>query len=348
MTGQKRFIVLEVQDQADAIKQCIEWIALSQPSLGLRDLKLRDATNILYFIARDLVDFQLSFKNPNPENAENIISILFGTPRNKISRVQHDMLKTLSTHSLWEGAVYTLRKQIEQYVELNTWVDWNVVKVGTLISLTEGEDHRVTEYHKESKALNEEDEALVTVNCKNPINFLYNRFKQRYSVNMHRLLAHCQDPDVQMDNYYRKVASDFFSDPTLFICGLFCDTMIRINPQIELGEPNAPKLNQVIIKLLDIHDMERFQSEEVSKLIMAFGLGWLGFDIKRDESYTLEYYTSTHVMAIFRKSYTTLTEKYEEELLRAFIRNDFLPEKDRLIAEKLYLERPHQVLNLSQ
>ena len=124
--------------------------------------------------------------------------------------------------------------------------------------------------------------------------------------------------------------------------------MLKVNPQLELDKTVAPQLNHIILKMLNIHDLEVFHKEIVSKLIIAFGLGWLGTTIRKDESYVLEYYRGTNIMAIFKKQFTSLTEKYEEDLLRAFIRNDYLPYEERKIAEKLYIDRPQLVLNLSK
>ena len=350
MSGSKRFIVLEVQDQADVIKQLVEYMALSAPQLGLKTITHREATNILYFIVRDELDALLAHKLGDAANAEMVIAILWGIPKNKVTKAHSDMFSELKQHSLFQGAIYEIGLQIKRYISADSWTDWNAVKVGTLIALHEGEDHRITEYHKEAKALSldHEDEAVVTVNCCNPINYLYNQFKAHYGGNMHALMAHVQNPMVEMDPYWRKIISDFFADPSEFIASIFVDTLIKINPQIELAVMAAPKLNQILLKMLNIHNLEKFQSDVVSKLIIAFGLGWLGTSIKKDESYVLEYYRGTNVLAIFKKQFTSLTEKYEEDLLRAFIRNDYLPYEERKIAEKLYLERPQQVLNLSQ
>lgn len=348
MSGSKRFVVLEVQDQAAVIKQLVEYMALSAPQLGLKTITHREATNILYFIVRDELDALLAHKLGDVANAEMLMAILWGIPRNKLTKAHADMFRELKQHSLFQGALYEINLQIKRYIEADSWTDWNVVKVGSLIALHEGEDHRITEYHKEAKALNVDDEAVVTVNCCNPINYLYNQFKVRYGANMQNLMAHIQNPMVEMDPFWRRIISDFFADPSEFISSIFVDTMIKVNPQIELATTAAPRLNHIILKMLNIHDLEKFQTDVVSKLIIAFGLGWLGSSIKKDESYTLEYYRGTNILAIFKKQFTSLTEKYEEDLLRAFIRNDFLPEKERVIAERLYIDRPQQVLNLSQ
>lgn len=350
MSGSKRFVVLEVQDQADVFKELIEFTALSEPTLGLRNITRREATNILYFIVRDELDGLLAHKLGNVENSELVISILWGIPKNKVTKAHHDAFKVITQHSLYQGAIFEIRKQLNRYIELGSWVDWTVVKSGTLISLIEGDDHRITEYHKSEKALSTDhnDEAVVTINCCNPINYLYNQFKLKYGDNMQDLMEHMSNPHNKMDPYWRKVISEFFADPSDFIIGIFLDTMTKINPQVELEATFTPRMNGIIQKMLNIHDMEKFQSDVVSKLIIAFGLGWLGTSIMRDESYVLEYYRGTNIMAIFKKQFTSHTEQYEEDLLRAFIRSDYLPYEQRVIAERLYLERPNQVLNLCQ
>lgn len=351
MKSSKRFVVLESVDHTDVLMECVGFLALTSPAAGLKTISHREAGNIVYYLARDIVDARLAHKHANPENAENVISILFGVPRNKITKQLHDAYQHIRTHSLWQGVEYNMTKQISAYVEDQTWVDWNVITSVNLISLVEGEDHRITEFHKVDKAVEELDgvgnEAVVTVQCSNPINYLYTQFKNRYSGLLAKVKATYDDPMTQVDDFYRKMVYQFFEDPTELITALFCEGVVRVNPQIELSAV-CPKVNHTLIKLLNIFDIETFHREVVSKLILAFGMGRLGYAVKRDESYKLEYYLSTNIMAIFEKKFTSLTEKYEEELLHSFIRGDFLPYEERKIAERLYIERPEMVLNLSQ
>lgn len=349
MAGSKRFIVLEILDHVDVLKECVEFLALTSPDTGLKVINHREASSILYFLACDTVDAELAHKLYNPENVENILSILYGVPRNALVKGHHDAYQVIRTHSLWQGVEFNLHKQIGEYIEHDSWTDWKVVKSAGLVGLVEGEDHRIVEFHKPEKALDveNEDEAAVTINCSNPINYLYNQFMIRYGYNLKVAQDHLNRPDVVMDQFYRKMISDFLADPTEQIAAMFCEGMSRVNPQIEVSI-NAPKINRALFKILNIYDDETFYREIVSKLIMAFGMGHLGYAVKKDESYTLEFYTGTNIMAVYRKRFSTITEKYEEELLHAFNRGDFLPYEERKIAERLYTERANMVLNLRQ
>lgn len=342
----KRFIVLEAQDQANNIVDFIEWLALTQPDLGLKALTRRETSNIVYFLVRDIVDVQLAHRNFNPENTEYIASILFGIPKNKLTQAQTKLYERVTNENMWVSIVATLRKQVAHTVKHGDWTDWNVVKVGSLVGLAEGEDHRITEYHREAKALDVDEEAVLTLNCKNPINYLYNEFSKRYGANFLQLKQMLMDPEVKLDDFYRRLLNQFVQDPTEYIVGLFLDTLVLMHPQIEISK-NAFKRNHFIERALGIYDMNSFQSKVVQKLIMAFGMNWFNHEIKKDENYFVEYYLGTHIMAIFHKQFSTITEKYEAELLNAMIRGDYLPPKEREIAERLYLESSQHVLNLN-
>lgn len=342
----KRFIVLEAQDQANNILDFVEWLSLSRPDLGLKALTRREASNIVYFLVRDIVDVLLAHKIYNPENSEYIASILFGIPKNKLTQPQTALYEAVTAEHMWVSIIATLRNQVSHTIKQGDWTDWNVVKAGSLVGLAEGEDHRITEFHKEAKALAVDEEAVLTLNCKNPINYLYNEFSKRYGSNFHNLRHMLVDPDVKLDGYYRKILEGFVADPTEYIVGLFIDTLILMHPQIELSK-NAPSRNNFIERALGIYDMSSFQSKVVQKLIMAFGMNWFNYEIKKDENYFVEYYLNTHIMAIFQKPFSTITEKYEAELLNALIRGDYLPPHEREIAERLYLESSQHVLNLN-
>lgn len=346
MANTKRFIVLEAQDQANNIVDFLEWLALTNPALGLKAITRREASNIVYLIVKDLVDSQLAHKPHNPENSEMIQSIIFGLSKGKLSKPYLDNFKAISNEVVWASIVATLRKQVSQTVKHGDWTDWTVVKVGTLVGLAEGEDHRITEYHREAKALSTEDEAVLTLNCSNPINYLYNEFSKRYGSNFANLRQMLVDPNVKLDPYYRKMLDNFVADPTEFIVGLFLDTLVLMHPQIELSGV-ACKRNTFVERALGIHDMSSFQSNVVQKLIMAFGMNWFNHEIKKDENYFVEYYLGTNIMAIFKKQFGSLTEKYEADLLNALVRGDYLPPEERTIAERLYLESSQHVLTLN-
>lgn len=346
MSNSKRFIVLEAQDQANNLVDFIEWLALTQPDLGLKAIHRRDAANIVYLLVRDLVDVQLAHKIHNPENTEMIVSILFGTPKNKLTKEQMARYTRVTNENMWVSINATLQKQVAHTVKHGDWVDWTVIKVGSLIGLAEGEDHRITEYHREADALTVDDEAVLTLNCKNPVNYLYNEFSKRYGSNFAQLRMMLADPEVKLDDFYRRLLNQFVNDPIEYIVGLFLDTLVLMHPQIELSG-NAYKRNLFIERALGIYDMSSFQSSVIQKLIMAFGMNWFSHDIKKDENYFVEYYLGTHVMAIFQKQFSTITEKYEAELLNALVRGDYLPPEERAIAERLYLESSQHVLTLN-
>lgn len=342
----KRFIVLEAQDQANNLVDFIEWMALNQPHLGLKAITRREASNVVYFLVRDIVDSQLAHRAHNSENIDMIVSILFGSPKSKLTPNQTKLYERITNENMWISINATLQRQVGQTVKYGDWVDWTVIKVGNLIGLAEGEDHRITEYHKEAKALTVDDEAVLTLNCKNPINYLYNEFSKRYGSNFTQLKHLLENPDVKLDDFYRRLLNQFIADPTEYIVGLFLDTLVLMHPQIEISK-NAYKRNQFIDRALGIYDMDSFQSKVVQKLIMAFGMNWFSHDIKKDENYFVEYYMATHILAIFQKQFSTITEKYEADLLNALIRGDYLPPHEREIAERLYLSSSQHILNLN-
>jgi hypothetical protein len=351
MSGSKRFIVLESQDHVDVLKECIEFLALTAPETKLKVISTREASTILYFLTRDAVDTALAHRVGDTSNVEAICAILYGIGKTSVTKNHLDAYEAIRTHSLWMGVEHNLRIQLKQYIPLDCWTDWTVIKSSGLLGLTEGEDHRITEFNKLAKGqpVNEDEteEAVATINCSNPINYLYNQFIQRYGDKIHTAQQHMSQPGVQMDSFYRKMMSDFFANPTEQIAAIFCEGITRVNPQIELAE-HCPTVNQVLLKILNIYDMETFHREVVSKLVIAFGMGQISYSVKKDESYKLEFYTGTNIISIFKKLFSTITEKYEEELLHALNRGDYLPYEERKVAERVFAERANMVLNLRQ
>lgn len=346
MTNSKRFVVLETQDQATTLVDLIEWLTLTHPEYGLKAINRREAANIIYLLVRDIVDELLFHKNFNPDNTSMISSILFGTALGETNAEQSAILTKVTQEAMWNTIVFNVRKQIEFTIKKGTWTDWNVVKAGNLICMSEGEDHRITEFNREAKALDSDDEAVLTLNCTNPINYLYAQFSKRYGPNFVSLKQMLNDPNNNLDPFYQRVLTAFVNNPTEYIIGLFLDTLVYMHPQIELSK-NTVNRSLFIERALGIHDMSSFQTNVVQKLIMAFGMNWFNHEIKKDENYFVEYYPTTHVLAVFKKPFTSITEKYEAELLNAFTRGDFLPPTERAVAERLFIESSQHLLSVS-
>lgn len=351
MSGSKRFIVLEIIDHVDVIKECIEFLSLTSPMTQLKAITEKEASTIVYYLAADAVDASLAHKVPNPGNIESIVGILFGIPKVKVNKAFLDAYEMIRGHSLWRGVEVNIATQIKQYIPMDCWTDWTVIKSAGLVGLTEGEDHRITEFNKEVKAhseqLEEVEESVITINCANPINYLYNQFIKRYGSEIAIVGEHMSDPLTKIDPYYRTMFSNFMANPTELISALFCEGITRVNPQVELAS-HCPKVSVALIKILGIYDLEMFHRDVVSKLVIAFGMGHISYAVKPDESYSLEYYGLTNIVSIFKKSFSTLTEKYEDELVHALNRGDYLPYEERVLAERLFSERANMVLSLKQ
>lgn len=350
MSESKRFIVLEIVDHVEVLKECVEFLAMCSPDSGLRVIGHRDAASIIYFLTRDAVDASLAHIVGSLDNIDSIISILYGVPKTKVNKSHHDAYKVISSHSLWVGVEQNITRQVRNYIPLESWTDWTVIKSAGLVGLTEGEDHRIAEFHKLAKSLPDDDgtdEAVTTINCTNPINYLYTQFYQRYGHILAEVNTYYNNPDVKIDPFYRNILVNFINNPMEQMAAFFCEGITRVNPQIELAK-HCPSVDLVLFKILQIFDIESFYRDVVAKLVIAFGMGQLGYSVKSDESYQLEYYQLTGIISIFKKAYSTHTEKYEDDLLHALNRGDYLPYGERIIAERIFAERANMVLSLRQ
>lgn len=334
MSDSKRLIVLESQDQVNQLKDVIEYIALSKPELELRVLNRQESSTVIYYLVKELVDGKLAFKEGDETNSNAITAILFGVPVNKITSKHIKAYQLLVDEPSWFSVSYALDAQIKNVIKPSDWTEWQVVKVGSLIALAEGQDYRITEFHKESAALSDDDEAIVTLNCLNPINYIYHQFVKQYAGNIEHLKRALANPHNEISTLCRNTFIQFLNDPADYISGLFLDTLVEMQPQMELACTTLGH-KTFIDTSLNIFDITAFKSNVVSKVITAFVMGSCKHRLKNDESYVVEYYPNTHVIAVFKKQFSMISEQYEADLLNAFRRGDFLPEHERVIAERI-------------
>lgn len=339
----KRFVVLEVNPQ---IRLLVDYLEHVQSRLATPINKSKEtAMKLIEQIAAEALGGYLAFKTSTGFDVA-MAAALFGKPENKITDTELEILKSIKENALWDGIKFEILNQIEHHVERQTYIDWRVIHTAGLIGLAEGQDHRINEYYRLSGVDNGDDNAKLALNCANPINYLLNEFNKTFAVAIHEQIAYytsahqsaCMNSNVPEEiRSSLRTTLHHLMNPTEQIVAIFLDTLVGIYPMINLHH-TCPKLNEAVFMAIGIKSVEDFKVDVIAKVITAFGLHYFTTNLKRDKRYDLEY-SSCHILAVYEKQFSNPKESEIHELIQALINGDYLPARERAMAERLYQEQ---------
>lgn len=365
----KKFIVLETYDIINQLVMLMEFVVDNNPGTGLKKLTKTGAMDLLHKMTIQAVNWRLAH-NPYGNYENQVMASLFGERDKAYTKKEKAVHDALTNDPQWTTIIGRLESQIDYFIEVNTYKDWRVVKVGNVIGMAEGEDYRITEYHKLNPDQRENEEAVVTLDASNPLNYLLGQFNHTFGKKLTDLLN--QQPHYFAQQYqlnqtlithenkltemrlqaiqrhgWEMVKTDpeaiqrhlrwVFDNTHTYVTSMFLDALATMYPQIEL-EPMAPRFNSMGMAQLGVWNMEKFKEDFIQRIVAVFGFSYLSTYLKKDKRYTLEYYPSSNVVAIYEKQMqdSTLAEKHE--LVQSYIRGDRLPPHEAKQAQELYEE----------
>lgn len=299
-----RFIVLETKLYHNTLEDIIQYM-LSSYSINSIEINKKKIRRILHAIVKNIIDTKKCYETPT-DLSEELHEILFTTKQGDSLTIVKKLLKDLS----FSNIIDSLEKQIQSHIGAKTFSLWEIVSVGDLIALVEGEDFRIKEYHRLTNSVN--DEAVILLNCTNIITYLTNKFIQYYGLPVH---IH---PEIIC---------------TKQITLMFLETLCDKYPCIKYTDKERSFLNPDYFLTLGITNGIEFINETVSEIITGFGLTCLNDRLDKYKHYELEY-SSSGILAIYEQE--PKGESELNELLTSLLNGDYLPPHEREIAERLY------------
>lgn len=369
----RRFAVLETNGIVQQLVMLMEFVVDNNHGTGLKKLTKTAATDLIHKMAIEAVNWRMAH-NPYGDYEKPIMQSLFGTRDKDYTKKEKAIYKALTDDPQWVSISGEIERQISAHIEIDTYKDWKVIKSGYLIGLAEGQDFRITEYYRLHPEQKEDEEAVITLNASNPINYLLGQFKDAFGEKLIQLMN--QQPayfeqqfkmneepirhenmltEMRLNALQRQNRAMVKSDPESiqrhlrwiydhtqqYVTSMFLDTLVTMYPMIEL-DVHAPRFNALGMQQLGVWNMERFRVDVLQRMVSAFGFSYFTTYLKRDKKYKLEFYPGTNVLAVFEQAIKNKTEVEMHELVRSFINGDRLPPEDARRAQEMYEEYSRQ------
>lgn len=362
-THNRRFAVLEINGIVQNLMNLMDFVVDNNPTAGLQKQSRIKAIDLIHKLTVTAVNWRLAH-NPYGDYDDAIIELLFG--KAKITDERRQIYRQLSDNPMWCGITNDIERQVSHHIEINTYKDWKVIRVGTLIGLAEGQDYRISEYYRLNPEQRENDQAIITLDASNPVNYLLGQFNKEFGPRLHGMLtgqiAPIQQPQLatriiehkdfatqvrlqgiqrhnqsmiqnNADENYKTLVS-IYENTSGYIAAMFVDCLIHMYPQVELAY-NAPTFNSGGLYQLGVWNLDKFRTEYLQRVISAFGLSYFTAYLKKNKRYTLEY-SSNNVLAIYEKVDDKPSAIADMELLQSFIAGDRLTPEETRHAQELY------------
>lgn len=295
----KRFVMLDVRHPISFVEKTF-------------NLSRKNAVDFVFYMVLENINSRLNCHVSNvTDYSVHYASILFNTSIDNC-----DAAKIESTKKMMRDTSHILTiqqdisNQIDPYVEYNTWVIWSVFKSGDVIVIAEQEDYRITEYDRIHNVNNGNAYAVISMNIDNPINFIKN---QVFSI-----------LGITHSNVREYVAEN--------LKAFIIEALLKRYPNIEKSKL-VPSPCSAFADKLGIQNFEEFQDLYITGVVNSLGLSYFTTRIDRNMKYVLEFHNS--IISIYQiQEIKDPAEKLALELLRG----DYLPERERQIAERYILD----------
>lgn len=308
---------------------------------GFKPMTLNEAKEFLVSMVTDLVNARVMYPTEKRDKNE-FAKALFSNPSpdlNKVTeRVMKDFLKVDEVTSI-NIDMYNL---VTKHVEHNTWDQWTVMAVGNCVSLLSGRDYRVVEWEVLT-GWRGEDHHFLEIDLSNVITYLKDAVNRSLGVCP---VIHPDKPgevfQVKPGNVidFKPMIKDVLED--LYPRISFSDSLHLTSSEVR-HTFRPEEINLTRLAMYGIHNYTKFRDHFIKPAIESFGFVHLTRRLDNSDQYiatldnwnmlTIDYADSSQ----WRKPKNEQTEL--ESLAESLIAGDWLPEKDRIRAERFILER---------
>lgn len=347
-----KLIVLDTRHQEKAIYDLLSQIALSHS--GEADVKLsKDAAQqFLHLMIENIVESLVSYKTPKDQYTNlKMAAAIFNCNVTDVDSNKVTWVENLMKLPYLETIYLDLYKQVSTYVSNGTWIQWDVVKAGSVITLISGNDYRIAEYDRIHGVDNGDDHAVVSLNLLNPLNYLFSEFlrtffygadknnlqkigygihsaRQRNQLNKHGGCVITGKNSISPNHAYNIAVEYILEQLTALLIGVIVKQYSNINVSYLI-----PKVNHDFFASLGLDNLVLFEETYISPLVSSINMAYFSTRIEHDVKYELEYHS--YVISVYKNKDATYPI---EKLVFEYQRGDYLPDDQRAQVERYILE----------
>ncbi|WPJ69181.1 hypothetical protein PAZH1_58 [Pseudomonas phage PA_ZH1] len=350
-----KLIVLDTRHQEKAIYDLLGQMIASasiDEAIGVK-LSKDVAQQFLHLMVENIVESLVSYKTAKDQYTNlKMAAAIFNCAVTDVDSNKATWVENLMKLPYLETIYLDIYKQVAKYIDSGTWIQWDVVKAGSVITLISGKDYRIAEYDRVHGIDNGDDHAVVSLNLLNPLNYLFSEFLHTFfhgfdKINLQTLgysiyesrrrtqltLANGGSYTLNKDhitaNHAYNIAVEYIQEQ---LTALLIGVIVKQYSNIKVSYL-IPKVNHDFFASLGLDNLLLFEEKYISPLVSSINMAYFSTRIEHDVKYELEYHS--YVISVYKNKNATYPI---EKLVFEYQRGDYLPDDQRAQAERYILE----------
>ncbi|MFO5854485.1 hypothetical protein, partial [Klebsiella pneumoniae] len=160
-----KLIVLDTRHQEKAIYDLLGQLTASasiDEAIGVK-LSKDVAQQFLHLMVENIVESLGSYKTAKDQYTNlKMAAAIFNCAVTDVDSNKVAWVENLMKLPYLETIYLDIYKQVAKYIDSGTWIQWDVVKAGSVITLISGKDYRIAEYDRVHGIDNGDDHEVVS------------------------------------------------------------------------------------------------------------------------------------------------------------------------------------------
>jgi len=303
----KKFVMLDTRHQVKVIQDYLAHFHQQQPLVGMVQPTKAMALNMVQTIVAEIMEFKDKTTRVNPTDWDVVrASILFGVTPGQILHRQVKFIERLFNHQQISTIYDDLKQQINAHEKYTSYNSWEVINTGSVIGLAEVGDRRILHWEMLEDA---QEDRYVTLD----LSRVYEEFSKEFTKNFGPY------PASQMWAMIVKAVMDMF-------------------PQLHRIDKYQELIDYDMAAAYGIPDLTKWLDDYLRQVFATFNIASFGQYIVEGAKHDCNFFESSQSMCIVADKEEKVEVDTDAELAKQLMRGDYLPEEERIRAEKYLLE----------
>jgi hypothetical protein len=299
--------MLDVRHQVNTILDYLSHIHQQQPLVGIVQPTKAMALNMVQSIVAEIMEQKDKGIRVNGTDWDVVrASILFGTTPGQILHRQVKFIERIFKHELLETVHADLNHQICAHEKYTSYTAWEVINTGTMICLVEIGDRRILHWEMLEDA---QEDQYITL-----------------------------DLSRVFEEFAKEFEKNFGPYPNSQLWAMIVKAVMDMYPQLVRMDKRQENIDYDMAAAYGIPDLTKWLDDYLRKVFETFNIAAFGQYICDGAKQECNFIESSMSVVVCRDKEEKVEVDSDAELAKQLMRGDYLPEPDRVRAEKYMLE----------
>ncbi|WDS62398.1 hypothetical protein [Pseudomonas phage D6] len=303
----KKLVMLDTRHQVKVILDYLSHYHQHQPLVGIVQPTKVMALNMVQSIVAEIMEFKDKSLHVNATDWDVVrASILFGLTPGQVLHRQVKFIERIFKHDVINTIFDDIKHQINAHEKYSSYNTWEVINTGSAIVLAEIGDRRLLHWEMLQDA---QEDQYITLD----LSRVYEEFQKEFEKN-------------------------FGPYPASQLWAMIVKAVMDMFPQLHRIDKFQEQINYDMAAAYGIPDLTKWLDQYLREVFKTFNIASFGQYICDGAKHDCNFTESQLSLTIVADKEEKVEVDTDAELAKQLMRGDYLPEADRIRAEKYLLE----------